>query len=138
MCIIFLTYDDLPDVFNKFRDNKGNFKESLRDDVLGMLSLYEAAHLGVHGENILDEAITFTTTSLQSMVTNLADPVLTSQINHALYFPLRKRAIRIESRRNITIYQDDCSHNPAILKLAKLDFNYLQSLHTEELNEFCR
>ena len=29
------------DVFNKFKDNMGNFKESLIKDVRGMLSLYE-------------------------------------------------------------------------------------------------
>ena len=43
-------------MFNKFKDGKGHFKESLKTDVSGMLSLYEATHLGVHGEDILDEA----------------------------------------------------------------------------------
>lgn len=125
------------DIFNKFKDNKGNFKEGLTSDVSGMLSLYEAAQLGVHGEDILDEAITFTTTHLQSMVTHLSNP-LASQIIHALHNSQRQRVLRIESRRDISIYEDDASHNQALLKLAKLDFNYLQSLHKQELSEICR
>ncbi|KAJ8753466.1 hypothetical protein K2173_019865 [Erythroxylum novogranatense] len=48
------------DTFQKFKDSRGNFKECLLKDVRGMLSLYEAAHLGIRGEDILDEAIAFT------------------------------------------------------------------------------
>nr|GMC75453.1 (-)-germacrene D synthase-like [Ipomoea batatas] len=58
-------------VFKKFLDKKGKFKDSLAKDVEGMLSLYEAAYLGVHGETILDEALTFTTDHLESMLPGL-------------------------------------------------------------------
>ena len=34
---------------------EGNFKESLIGDSLGMLALYEATHLMVDGEEILEE-----------------------------------------------------------------------------------
>ncbi|GAY33715.1 hypothetical protein CUMW_284360, partial [Citrus unshiu] len=58
------------DVFEKFKDDDGKFKASLTNDVEGMLSLYEVAHLAIPGEDILDEAIVFTTTHLKSMVSN--------------------------------------------------------------------
>ena len=48
------------DVFRKFTNNDGNFKESLDGDVLGLLSLYEATYLMTHREELLDEALTFT------------------------------------------------------------------------------
>ncbi|MBZ5797691.1 hypothetical protein K8353_47550, partial [Burkholderia contaminans] len=48
------------DVFNKFKDSQGNSKKSLIENPKGMLSLYEAAHLRDHGEDILDEALDFT------------------------------------------------------------------------------
>ncbi|KAK9989339.1 hypothetical protein SO802_029578 [Lithocarpus litseifolius] len=65
------------DVFNKFKDNRGNFKESLIKDVRGMLSLYEATHMRVHGEDMLDETLKITTTHLESMVINLSPPFAT-------------------------------------------------------------
>ncbi|KAJ4705688.1 Terpene synthase [Melia azedarach] len=49
------------DIFNKFKDEEGKFfKESLKKDVEGIRSLYEAAHLSIRGEEILDEALAFT------------------------------------------------------------------------------
>ncbi|RVW61551.1 Valencene synthase [Vitis vinifera] len=77
--------------FNISCDEKGNFKKALISDVRGMLGLYEAAHLRVRGEDILDEALAFTTTHLRTL-----------------------------------------------LKLAKLDFNLVQSLHKEELSNISR
>ncbi|KAK2665423.1 hypothetical protein Ddye_003997 [Dipteronia dyeriana] len=127
------------DIFNKLKDDKGNFMESLASDVSGMLSLYEAAHVGVHGEDILDEAIAFTTAHLQSsMATNSTINPLAAQVIHALHKPLHKRVLRIEARHYISIYQDDPSHNQALLKLAKIDFNLLQSLHKKEISQLCR
>ncbi|KAL9459980.1 hypothetical protein AB3S75_003223 [Citrus x aurantiifolia] len=119
------------DIFNKFKDGKGNFKESLKTDVSGMLSLYEAAHLGVHGEDILDEAIAFTTAHLQSP--------MAPQVIHALRQPLYKGLPRIEARFFISLYQEhEPLHNKALLKLAKLDFNQVQSLYKIELSEISR
>ncbi|KAF2315798.1 hypothetical protein GH714_040336 [Hevea brasiliensis] len=57
------------DVFNKFKDSQGNVKDSLVNDHRGMLSMYEAMHLRVHGEDILDEALAFTTAHLEPLVT---------------------------------------------------------------------
>ncbi|KAK8589122.1 hypothetical protein V6N12_023528 [Hibiscus sabdariffa] len=48
------------DTFNKLKDEEGEFKESLISDVKGMLHLYEAANFQLHGENILEEALSFT------------------------------------------------------------------------------
>ncbi|KAL5788598.1 hypothetical protein ACOSP7_005547 [Xanthoceras sorbifolium] len=127
------------DIFNKFKDDKGNFKESLASDVSGTLSLYEAAYVGVHGEDILEEAIAFTTDHLQSMATHhLTSPHLAAQVLHALRKPLHKCVPRIEARRYISVYQDEASHNQALLKLAKLDFNLLQLLHKKEISQLCR
>ncbi|KAL3503373.1 hypothetical protein ACH5RR_037822 [Cinchona calisaya] len=54
----------LCDVFNKFKNPEGEFKESLVSNVRRMLSLYEAAYFGIHGENVLEEALKFTTNNL--------------------------------------------------------------------------
>ena len=86
------------DIFNKFKDNMGNFKESLANDVKGMLSFYEGTHIRVHGEDILDEALKFTTTHLESMAINFSHP-LAPQVSHALNRPIRKCLPRVEARQ---------------------------------------
>ncbi|XP_044507255.1 (-)-germacrene D synthase-like [Mangifera indica] len=121
------------DVFNKFKDNNGNFKASLAEDIRGMLSLYEATHLRVHGETILDEALLFSTTHLESMAAKLSSP-LAAQVKHALNRPLRRGLPRLEARHYMTIYQEEPSHNEALLTFAKLDYNSLQKLHQKELS----
>ena len=42
-------------------NGEGKFTNTLVSDIRGMLSLYEATYLRVHGEDILDEALDFTT-----------------------------------------------------------------------------
>ncbi|ONI13042.1 hypothetical protein PRUPE_4G199500 [Prunus persica] len=125
-------------IFNKFKDIKsGGFKESLIADVSGMLSFYEATHLRVHGEDILEEALVFTTKHLESATTHVSYQ-LAEQILQALERPLRKGLERLCAHRYMSTYQDEGSHNEALLKLAKLDFNLVQSLHKQELSEIIR
>ncbi|XP_050288805.1 sesquiterpene synthase 2-like [Quercus robur] len=120
------------DAFNKFKDEDGQLKESLISNVEGMLAFYEATHLRVHGEEILDEALEFTTIHLKSMASPKA------QVTRALKQPLHKGIPRLEARRYISIYEQNASLNKALLKLSKLDFNLVQSLHKEELSEITR
>ncbi|GKV02275.1 hypothetical protein SLEP1_g14732 [Rubroshorea leprosula] len=124
------------EIFKKFIDEKGKFKEDLINDVPGMLNLYEAAHLRLHGEDILEEAIAFTISHLESMATKVS-PLLQEQISHALIRPIRKSLPRIEARYHISLYSREthfASSNAALLKFAKMDFNMVQALHLKELN----
>ncbi|XP_018851407.2 (-)-germacrene D synthase-like [Juglans regia] len=125
------------DVFNKFKDENGQFNASLSANIPGLLAFYEATHLRVHGEEILDEALSFTTTQLESAKSNLSNP-LAAQVTHALKQSLYKCIPRLESRDFISLYQDDTSHNKAFLKLSILDFNHVQSLHKQELGHIAR
>ena len=73
------------DMFNKFKQGNYNdekFKESLVSDVPGLLSLYEATHLRIHGEDILEEFLAFTTTHLESTKSSLSPPLL-KQVAHS-------------------------------------------------------
>ncbi|KAJ4968989.1 hypothetical protein NE237_015690 [Protea cynaroides] len=125
------------DVFNRFKSSDGNFKEDLIKDVSSMLCLYEATHLRIRGEDILDEALEFTTTGLKSIVTDLKPPLAT-QVMHALRQPLHKGMQRIEARHYISIYQEDKTKNEILLKLAKQDFNLLQSIYLQELSQLSK
>uniref|UniRef100_A0A2N9H530 Terpene synthase N-terminal domain-containing protein n=1 Tax=Fagus sylvatica TaxID=28930 RepID=A0A2N9H530_FAGSY len=125
------------DAFNKFKDEIGQFKESLTTNVQGMLDFYEATHLRVHAEGIIDEALVFTTTHLKSTASAISN-LLAAQVTHALKQPIHKGIPRLEAWRYISIYEQDASHNKALLKLSKLDFNLVQSLHKEELCDITR
>ncbi|XP_022858510.1 beta-caryophyllene synthase-like [Olea europaea var. sylvestris] len=124
------------DVFNKFKDHKGNFDESLISNVQGLLSLYEATQLRVHGEEILEEALKFSTTQLNSLLLNVCNS-LSTQIKEALDIPIRKTVPRHGAKKFISIYQEE-SHNEKLLNFAKLDFNLLQKMHQKELSEVTR
>ncbi|KAB1215301.1 (-)-germacrene D synthase [Morella rubra] len=123
------------DVFNKFKDNKGNFKESLVHDMRGMLCLYEASHQSVHGEDILDEALKFCTTKLQLMVVgnDLIPSDLATQVRRALKQPIRKCLPKVEARHYFSIYKESASCNEVLLNFAKLNFNILQKQHQMEI-----
>ncbi|WRX28347.1 Terpene synthase [Theobroma cacao] len=130
-------YGDCNESFNKFKDEKGNFKASLISDVRGLLELYEAAHLRVHGENILEEALAFTTSHLRLVETVVEYP-LSAEVASALKSPIRKNLPRLEARRYIPTYQACALHDETLLKFAKLDFNLLQYLHKKEISEIYR
>ncbi|KAG6495717.1 alpha-humulene synthase-like [Zingiber officinale] len=121
-----------PDVFNKFKDEEGNFMSTLNEDVKGLLSLYNVAYLRIHGEHILDEAILFTKNRLASLLDELKQP-LVILVSLFLETPLCQRNKRLLARKYIPIYQEEERPNEAVLEFAKLDFNLLQSLHQEEL-----
>ena len=124
-------------MFNKFKDEDGQFKESMTSNVEGMLAFYEATHLRVHGEDILDDALEFTTTHLKSTAYPTNNP-LAAQITRALKQPLHKGIPQLEARKYIAVYEQDDSHNKDLLKLSKLDFNLVLSLHKEELSSITR
>ncbi|KAL6218531.1 hypothetical protein ACLB2K_011741 [Fragaria x ananassa] len=102
-------YEISSDIFNKFKDENGSFKEGLVADGCAMLSLYEAAHLRVHGENILEEALVFTTTHLESAKSSACySAQMTEQITQALARPLRTSLERICAKRHISYTRRSC------------------------------
>ncbi|KAJ0808801.1 putative germacrene-A synthase [Helianthus annuus] len=93
------------DIFNKYKNNDGTFKESLTNDVEGMLELYEAAYMRVPGEVVLDDALAFTKGQLEKIT---KDPLqwncsesLSRHIEEALERPIWKRLPRLEALRYI-------------------------------------
>ncbi|KAK8589111.1 hypothetical protein V6N12_023517 [Hibiscus sabdariffa] len=127
------------DIFNKFKDDEGNLSKYLTSDVKGLLELYEAAHLLVPGEDILEEALAFTTAHLElAKAAEILEYPLSALVSNALYQPIRKALPRLDATRFIAIYQGDASHDKTLLKFAELDFNLLQNSHKEELCKLYR
>ncbi|XP_059664106.1 probable terpene synthase 9 [Cornus florida] len=131
-------YSISSDVFDKFRDrSRGRFLESLGDDVLGMLSLYEASHLGMHGEEDLEEAMNFSTKHLKSSIGKL-EMGQAEQVQRSLDMPLYWRMPKSEARNFIDVYSVDDAKSPVLLELAKLDYNIVQSVYQKELKELSK
>ncbi|KAL7145231.1 hypothetical protein ABFS83_07G066900 [Erythranthe nasuta] len=127
-------------VFDKFTDEANKLKEMVSSDVEGLLSLYEAAHIRIRGEDILEEAIPLTKhhmtrhmLSSQSLESPLKD-----KVKRALVHSLHRGVPIIEAHVYISIYGKDDSRDEIILKLAKNNFNYLQNMYKEELSELYR
>nr|QIQ55995.1 putative terpene synthase 4 [Eremophila drummondii] len=126
------------EIFEKFKDVEGDFMVPDPPDVMGQLEFYEATHLRIRGEDVLDHGFLFSKKYLESILPSLSNP-LAEQVHHALKECSNRRGIpRLEARRYISIYGQYASHHQGLLKLAKSDFNRLQSLHKEELSKLCR
>ncbi|XP_028796766.1 (-)-germacrene D synthase-like [Neltuma alba] len=120
-------------------DEQGSFSEKIASDIEGIFSLYEAAHLSVHGEDILDEALAFTLNHLHRSITTIeSKPFLAAKLRHSLKQCPYRGLPRLEARKYISIYHLNPSCNQVLLKLAKLDFNMLQKLHQKEFGNLCK
>ncbi|KAF6157862.1 hypothetical protein GIB67_003762 [Kingdonia uniflora] len=128
-------YHICPDMFNKFKDANGKFKQGLSEDLEGMMELYEAYHLGVVGESLLDEAQNFALKNLKNALTHSTEDrarVITDTLKHPYY----KSLARFRAKHHIKNFEK--RHGPRsdiLLELAKVDFNIVQSLHQRELLE---
>ncbi|KAK7324634.1 hypothetical protein VNO77_28356 [Canavalia gladiata] len=130
-------YQISSNIFNKFKNDRGNFNEILGNDAEGLCSLYEAAHLRTHRDDILDEALEFTYTHLKTLANQLT-PSVAAQINHCLSKPLNKSLLRFEARYHMDLYQQDSSHNKILLTFAKVDFNILQKMYQKEIGNITK
>uniref|UniRef100_A0A0A0L2M0 Terpene synthase N-terminal domain-containing protein n=1 Tax=Cucumis sativus TaxID=3659 RepID=A0A0A0L2M0_CUCSA len=125
------------EIFNKYTNESGDFKESITKDEVGLLSLYEASHLRMKGENILDKALAFTTTQLQAIAMDSNSP-FSQEVKFSLKWPIYKAMPRFMSRHYISLYQNNPLKDNVLLTFAKLDYNSLQKLYQKELGEFSR
>ncbi|TKY48785.1 terpene synthase 11 [Spatholobus suberectus] len=125
------------DVFNKFLDKSGNFKESITRDIWGMLSLYEASYLGAKGEEVLQHAMEFSRTHLHQSLPHLG-PEVRRLVVEALTLPRHLRMARLEARNYMVEYSQASGQIPDLLELARLDFDMAQSMHQKELAEISR
>ncbi|CAO2168914.1 unnamed protein product [Urochloa humidicola] len=122
------------DEFDKFKNEDGSFMNGIENDPKGLLSLYSAAHLLTYGEGTLEDAILFSRQHLEAIRSSLKPP-FADQVGRALEIPLPRTLKREEAISFISEYGSvqDQTYSPAIMELAKLDFNLLQDLHQKEL-----
>ncbi|CAM0948167.1 unnamed protein product [Alopecurus aequalis] len=122
------------DVFKKFQDQDGCFKNDITTEPKGLLSLYNATYLSVHNEPELEEAISFTRHHLELISITLNSP-LAEQVKQSLHIPLPKTFRRLEALQYFSEYKEEKGYNPVLLELAKINFTLLRHLHLMELKD---
>ncbi|KAK7335546.1 hypothetical protein VNO80_27449 [Phaseolus coccineus] len=125
------------DVFNKFLDKSGNFKESFNRDIWGMLSLYEASYFGAQGEEVLQHAMEFSRAHLHLSLP-LLSPEVGRVIVEALKLPRHQRMSKLEAKNYMVQYSTESSQIPALLEFARIEYDTVQSMHQSELAEISR
>ncbi|XP_020870910.1 alpha-barbatene synthase [Arabidopsis lyrata subsp. lyrata] len=100
-----------------------------------MLSLYEAVHFGTTTDHILDEASRFTLDHLEPLTTGhtAIPPHLLKLIRKALHIPQHRNSQALVARAYISFYEQEEDHDETLLKLAKLNFKFLQLHYYQEL-----
>jgi hypothetical protein len=98
--------------------------------------LYDAAHVRVHGEDILDNIIDFNQKRLKSLMKEAnSEPSLLEEVRVTLETTRFRRVKRVEARRFISVYEKKASRDDTILEFAKLDYNIVQVVYCNELKE---
>ncbi|KAM0003736.1 putative lyase [Helianthus debilis subsp. tardiflorus] len=128
------------EIFEDIKDENGNIKANVQEDVVGMLNLYEASFLAVEDEKILDEAREFTNIYLKEKLEkkNIGNESMLMLVSHALELPLVWRPPRFEAIWFIEAYKSRSDMKPLLLELAELDFNIVQGIHQEDLKDLSR
>nr|AGF69544.1 ent-copalyl diphosphate synthase [Salvia miltiorrhiza] len=147
-------YEVSADVFKHF-ESGGEFfcfKGQSTQAVTGMYNLYRAAQLIFPGENILEDAATFSAKFLQQKRANnelldkwIITKDLPGEVGYALDVPWYASLPRVETRFYLeqyggeddawigkTLYRMPYVNNNKYLELAKLDYNNCQALHQQE------
>ncbi|KAK1268497.1 putative terpene synthase 4 [Acorus gramineus] len=130
-------HNDKGDVFKKFVNQEGNFELSPKEDVGGMLELYEASYLNI-GEDILDKAKDFSGQYLKDMMKHSEERQTWEHISHTLKYPFHTSVIRHHSEYHLNRYRGGSCMNKALEELASLDLNMVRSLHQKEVQAVSR
>nr|QWB49554.1 terpene synthase 23 [Aquilaria sinensis] len=122
------------DVFGRFKDKHGRFNQEVGKDVKGLMELYEASQLGVDGEDIIAEAEAYSSQFLRQLEP-LLDHHQAIAVRHTLTQPHHKNIARFNALNYLHNYQGANTWVHVLQDLAKLDFDLVQSLYKQELQQ---
>ncbi|KAK4858837.1 hypothetical protein QYF36_022774 [Acer negundo] len=129
------------DIFRGFMDGNGSFSTSKCRDIKGLIELFEASHVALEGENILEEAKGFSNGILRGAYSTL-DGELAAKVAHILKLPTHWRLDWFQVKWHLKLYERNEGINSTtkilLCELAKLNFNMVQPTHQNELKEVSR
>lgn len=99
-----------------------------------MLSLYEAAHLRTTNEYIMEKALIFTSSHLESLATDrTCPPHLSVHIRKALSLPQHWNMEMLFPVEYMSFYEQERDHDEMLFKFAKISFKLVQLQYLHEL-----
>ncbi|XP_076925718.1 putative terpene synthase 13 isoform X2 [Bidens hawaiensis] len=120
------------DIFEQFKGKNDKFINDLKYDIRGLMELYEASHLCIEGEDILDEPATFSSHMLQKAL-NFLDDKEASMVRYTLENPYRRNFT------SFSLLNSPRDFDAKILKeLAEVESRMVQSIRRTEINEILR
>ncbi|KAG7547273.1 Terpene synthase N-terminal domain [Arabidopsis suecica] len=133
-------FDVSQDAFDVFISETGVFRKTLRSDIKGLLSLYEASYFSTDSEFKLKETRIYANKRLSEFVAESSKTIcredetyIFEMVKRALETPYHWSIRRLEARWYINVYEHKHEMNPLLLEFAAIDFNMLQANHQEEL-----
>ncbi|KAL0442869.1 UNVERIFIED_CONTAM: Tricyclene synthase 0e23, chloroplastic [Sesamum latifolium] len=120
------------DVFNNFKGKDGRFRRNLRQDIRGLVELYEAGQLSVEGEHILDEAASFSSHLLRECLPEM-DNNLSRMITGKLRHPYHKTVARLTRKDFLQDFEGINGWGKTLRELAVMDLRKGQSVFQGEL-----
>ncbi|XP_011096134.1 tricyclene synthase Oc15, chloroplastic-like isoform X1 [Sesamum indicum] len=121
-----------PDVFNNFKGKDGRFRRNLRQDIRGLMELYEAAQLSFQGELILDEAASFSSHLLRECLPEM-DNDLSRIITGKLKYPYHKTIAKLTRKDFLQDLEGSNGWAKTLRELALMDLRKGQSVYQGEL-----
>ncbi|KAF7824944.1 alpha-farnesene synthase-like [Senna tora] len=112
-------------------------------DVKETIEIFEASHLALEGEDMLDDARTLAINFLKDASKKLHNnnnnnSQVFEQVVHVLDLPSHWRVEWFDVKWHINEHEKRNHFNPTLLQLAKLNFNIIQAQLQEELKELSR
>ncbi|CAA3015067.1 (3S,6E)-nerolidol synthase 1-like isoform X1 [Olea europaea subsp. europaea] len=105
------------DIFNKFKGKDGVFEGKLKQDIRGLMELYEAAQLVIEGEDILDEAAKF------------SGQIVSDRLKH----PYHRSIAEFTAKKYIRDFQGINGWRKTLKELAKMNISVAQTANQQEL-----
>ncbi|CAL1397699.1 unnamed protein product [Linum trigynum] len=112
-------------------------------DTLGLVELFEDSHLGLEHEDIMEEANCFSARILKSSYPSLLlhhDKDLEERVAHALELPIHWRVQWFDVKWQIKVHERGRAKkvDKALIDLAKVNFNVVQSALQKDLRQISR
>ncbi|KAM7276992.1 hypothetical protein ACFE04_018858 [Oxalis oulophora] len=130
-------------IFGKFIEEHHTFnKEKYYEDINGILELFEASELNSERESVLDKARSFSIRDLKEIKKNRSfrdiNNINEERVDRVLTLSSHKRVSWFEVKWHMKLYEEDKNMNPALLRLAKLNFNITQAAHQNDLKDIAK